>query len=101
MSARPLNFTIRFRPCLRIATQFISGTSFYLLIWRNLKRWWIYLLSGVFAGTFPGFFYLVVAPLTDAVMAVIIAMLIVGTVWGALVGLVVYVVVGRPVAAGP
>ena len=87
---------------LVVSAAAIVGTGLvYLLTWRNLKRWWICLLSGVFTGTFPGFFYLVAAPLTDEVMATIIAMLIVGSVWGALVGLVVYVVVGRPVAAGP
>jgi hypothetical protein len=83
---------------LVVSAAAILGTVIsYLLIWRNLRRWWIFLLSGAFTGISPGLFYLVVAPLTDEGMVTVVAMLIVGAVWGAPVGLVIYAVVGKPV----
>jgi hypothetical protein len=84
----------------------VSGAAIFgsalvaILMWRNLRRWWAFILSGILTGAFPALFYLVAAPLTDAVLAKLVAMLIIGCIWGALVGLVIYGTVGKPTSAG-
>ena len=77
------------------AAAILGSVLVFLLMRRNLRRWWIFLLCGSFTGAFPGLFYLVVAPLPDTVLASVVAMLIIGVVWGALMGLVIYGTVGR------
>ncbi len=71
-----------------------------LLMWRNLRRWWVFLFCGKLTGTFPSLFYLVVAPLTREVLIRLLAMLVVGVVWGALMGLITYATVGKPIRGG-
>jgi hypothetical protein len=83
---------------LVISATAILGTALvYTLIWRNLRRWWMFLLSGAITGISPGLFYLVVAPLTEAMTVTVDAMLLVGAVWGALLGLVTCIVVAKAV----
>jgi hypothetical protein len=85
---------------LVVSAAAILGTVLvYLLLKRNLRRWWVFLLSGSFTAMFPGLFYLVAAPLDDRLLAATVAMLIVGLIWGALMGMVIYAVVGRPIRA--
>ena len=86
---------------LAVAAAAILGSALVaILMWRNLRRWWAFILSGIFTGAFPALFYLVAAPLTDAVLVKLVAMLIVGCVWGGLMGLVIYGTVGKPTSAG-
>jgi hypothetical protein len=69
-------------------------------MWRNLRRWWTFTLSGALTGALPGLFYLVATPpLPDQLLVAVIAMVIVGIVWGALMGLIIYGVVGKPLRA--
>jgi hypothetical protein len=65
-----------------------------------LRRWWIFLLCGSLTGAFPSLFYLLAAPLTDVVLATLLVMLVIGVIWGALMGLIIYGTVGKPTAAG-
>jgi hypothetical protein len=84
-----------------VAAAAICGSALVaILMWRNLRRWWAFLMSGIFTGAFPALFYLVAAPLTDEVLVTLVAMLIIGSVWGALIGLVIYGAVGKPMSAG-
>jgi hypothetical protein len=83
------------------AAAILGSVLMGLLVWRNLRRWWVFLLCGSLTGAFPSLFYLVVAPLTDRVLAMLMVMLVVGVVWGALMGLIIYGTVGKPTAAGP
>ena len=81
---------------LVVSAAAILGTVLvYFLLRRNLRRWWIFLLSGSVTAMFPGLFYLVAAPLNDQILAAAVAMIIVGLVWGALIGVVTYALVGR------
>jgi hypothetical protein len=72
-----------------------------LLLWRKITRWWAYCLCGAIAGVLPGLFYFIAMPRGDwaraaaAWSAVFAAMMVVGFVWGALMGLVTFVAVGR------
>jgi len=85
---------------LVVSAAAILGTVLvYFLLRRNLRRWWIFLLSGSFTAMFPGLFYLVAAPLNDQILAAAVAMIIVGLIWGALIGVVIYVLVGRATRA--
>ncbi len=87
---------------LAVAGSAILGSVLVaLLMWRNLRRWWSFLFCGSLTGAFPGLFYLVAAPLSDDVLVAVVAMLIIGVVWGALMGLVIYGTVGKPRRAGP
>jgi hypothetical protein len=61
----------------------------------NLRWWWNFLFC------VPGLFYLVAAPLSDDVFVAVVAMLIIGVVWGALMGLVIFGTVGKPERGGP
>jgi Na+/melibiose symporter-like transporter len=79
------------------ATAIVGTVLVYLLIWRNLTRWWTFLLCGILTAALPGLFYLAAAPLPDQMLVAVIVMLIIGVVWGALVGLVIYGVVGKQV----
>lgn len=86
---------------IAVAAAAIFGSALVaILIWRNLRRWWTFLMSGILTGAFPALFYLVVAPLTDEILVTLVAMLIIGSVWGALMGLVIYGAVGKPTSAG-
>jgi hypothetical protein len=86
---------------LTVAAAAILGSILVaILMWRNLRRWWIFLLSGSLTGAFPALFYLVAAPLTVQVLAALIVMLVIGVVWGALMGLVIYGTVGKPTPTG-
>ncbi len=68
---------------IAVAVAAILGSgSIGLLMWRNLRRWWVFLFCGSLTGTFPSLFYLVVAPLTREVRIRLLAMLVVGVVWG-------------------
>src|SRR5262252_8055884 len=80
-----------------LATAILGTVLVYTLVWRNLRRWWIFLLSGAITGISPGLFYLVAAPMTDSTMVAVVAMLFVGAIWGALVGLVICIVVAKAV----
>lgn len=77
------------------AAAILGSVLIFLLMRRNLRRWWTFVLCGSLTGSLPGLFYLMVAPLSDAVLAAVLAMLLVGVVWGALMGLVIYGTVGR------
>ena len=82
------------------ATAIVGTVLVYVLLWRNLRRWWTFVLCGMLTSTLPGLFYLAATPpLPDQVMGALIAMVIVGVVWGALVGLIIYAVVGKPLRA--
>jgi hypothetical protein len=82
------------------AAAILGSVLIGFLIWRNLRRWWIFLLCGSMTGAFPSLFYLVAAPLTDVVLATLLVMLVVGVICGALMGLIIYGTVGKPTAAG-
>ena len=71
----------------------------YIILKRNLRRWWIFALSGSLTAMFPGLFYLLVAPRDDRLFVAEIAMLIVGLIWGAPIGLVIYGVFGKKTRA--
>jgi hypothetical protein len=87
---------------LAVAAAAILGSVLIgVIMWRNLRRWWVFLLCGSLTGAFPSLFYLITAPLTDEVLVTLLAMLVVGVVWGALMGLIIYGTVGKPTAAGP
>jgi hypothetical protein len=80
----------------------LVGTGLvYLLLRRKITRWWAYCLCGAIAGVFPGLFYLVAMPrddwarAPDAWSALFAAMMVVGFVWGALMGLAIFGAVGR------
>jgi hypothetical protein len=79
----------------------LAGTGLvYVLIRRNVTRWWSYCLCGGFAGAFPGLFYLLSMPRADLANApdfyfLFAAMMVVGLTWGALMGLVTFAAVGR------
>ena len=82
------------------AAAILGSVLIGFLMWRNLRQWWIFLLCGSLTGAFPSLFYLVAAPLTDVVLATLLIMLVVGVIWGALMGLIIYGTVGKPTAAG-
>jgi hypothetical protein len=82
------------------AAAILGSVLVSLVMRRNLRRWWMFLLCGSFTGAFPGLFYLIVAPLPDTVLASVVAMLIIGVIWGALMGLVIYCTVGRKPTPG-
>ena len=78
----------------------LSTGLVYLLLRRNITKWWAYCLCGAFAGTFPGAFYLVAMPKADLAKvpgfyAVFGVMMIGGFICGFLVGFVIYGVAGR------
>ena len=78
---------------LTVAAAAILGTGLvYLLLRRDLRRWWSFLLSGSATAMFPGFFYLAAAPLNDRTVAAFTAMLVLGLMWGALMGLAIYAI---------
>lgn len=79
-----------------VAAAVLGSLLVALLMKRNLRRWWIFLLSGSLTGAFPGLFYLVAAPLTIEILPALAVMLIIGVVWGALMGLAIYVAVVKP-----
>ena len=76
-----------------IAAALFGSVLVALLLRHNLRSWWILLLCGSFTGLFPALFYLVAAPLTVEILAALAVMSIIGVVWGALMGLVIYVAV--------
>lgn len=81
---------------LVVSAAAILGTVLvFLLLRRNLRRWWNFLLSGALTSIFPGLFYLVAAPQTPQLLVVAVAMIIVGLVWGSIIGLVIYAVFGK------
>lgn len=82
------------------AAAILGSVLIGFLMWRNLRRWWIFLLCGSLTGAFPSLFYLLAAPLTDVVLATLLVMLVIGVIWGALMGLIIYGTVGKPTAAG-
>jgi hypothetical protein len=80
----------------------LVGTGLvYLLLRRNITWWWAYCLSGAIAGVFPGLFYIIAMPrddwakAPDAWAGLFTAMMIVGFVWGTLMGLATFGAVGR------
>jgi hypothetical protein len=83
------------------AAAILGSVLIGFLMWHNLRRWWVFLLCGSLTGAFPSLFYLVAAPLTDVVLATLLVMLVIGVIWGALMGLIIYGTVGKPTAAGP
>jgi hypothetical protein len=87
---------------LAVASAAILGSALVaVLMRRNLRRWWMFLLCGSLTGAFPALFYLVAAPLNGQLLAMLVVMLVIGVVWGALMGLVIYGTVGKPTPAGP
>jgi hypothetical protein len=83
-----------------VAASALLGTVLIsLFMWRNFRRWWVFLICGSLTGALPSLIYLVAAPLTDVALARLLVMLLVGVVWGALMGLLIYGVVGRPTVA--
>jgi len=81
---------------LVVSAAAVLGTALtYFIVARDLRRWWIFALSGSFTAMFPGFFYLLAAPPDDRLFYAELAMLILGLVWGALVGLTIYGVFKR------
>jgi hypothetical protein len=84
-----------------VAATVLGSVSVALLMKRNLRRWWIFVLCGSLTGAFPGLFYLVTAPFTVEILAALAVMLVIGVVWGALMGLAIYATVGKPSLAGP
>jgi uncharacterized membrane-anchored protein YitT (DUF2179 family) len=78
---------------LLVSAAAILGTGLvYFLLKRNFRRWWIFLLAGSATAMFPGLFYLVFAPHNDQILAATTAMIVVGLVWGALMGLAIYAI---------
>jgi hypothetical protein len=80
----------------------LVGTGLvYLLLRRKITRWWAYCLCGAFTGVFPGLLYSIAMPqgdwakASDEWSAVFAAMMVAGFIWGALMGLVIFGVVGR------
>jgi len=79
----------------------LLGTALvYLLIRRRIVRWWAYCLCGASVGALPGLFYMIAMPTDDLARApgffpIFVAMVTVGLIWGALMGLPIYFVVGR------
>jgi hypothetical protein len=80
----------------------LVGTGLvYLLLRRKTTRWWAYCLCGAIAGVFPGLFYIIAMPrddwarAPDAWSALFAAMMVVGFVWGTLMGLAIFGAVGR------
>jgi hypothetical protein len=78
---------------LVVSAAAVLGTALvYLLLRRNLRRWWMFLLAGSFTSMLPGLFYLVAAPLDDRMLGAVLAMITIAVVWGALIGLVIYAI---------
>jgi|SRR5215831_10720661 len=80
----------------------LVGTGLvYLLLRRKITRWWAYCFCGAIAGVFPGLFYVIAMPRDDWARApdewsaVFAAMMVVGFLWGTLIGLVTFGAVGR------
>jgi ABC-type uncharacterized transport system permease subunit len=73
----------------------------YLLLRRNIRRWWSFLLAGSATAMFPGLFYLVAGPHNDENLVTAVALTVVGLVWGALIGLVIYIVFRKPASPDP
>jgi hypothetical protein len=86
---------------LVVFTAALVGTALvYLLMWRKISRWWAYCLCGAFVGVFPGLFYMVAMPGDDLAeasesFALFAAMMVLGFVWGTLMGLVTFGAVAR------
>ena len=87
---------------LAVCMAVLVGTGLvYLLLRRKIMSWWAYCLCGAAAGVLPGLFYVIAIPREDwarvpgAWSALFAAMMIVGFVWGTLMGLVTFGVVGR------
>jgi hypothetical protein len=78
----------------------LAGTGLvYLLIQRKVVRWWAYSLCGAFAGVFPGLFYMIAMPRDDLARvpefsAVFAAMMLVGLIWGAFMGFLIFAALG-------
>ena len=86
-----------------IATALGTGVV-YLLIRRKIVRWWAYSLCGACVGAFPGLFYMIAMPGDDLARApefsvLFTAMVIVGLIWGALMGLIIFFAVCRQARA--
>jgi hypothetical protein len=83
-----------------IATLIGTGLV-YLLLKRKITWWWAYCLCGALAGVFPGLFYIIAMPRDDWARApaewsgLFAAMMVVGFIWGALMGLLTFGAVGR------
>jgi hypothetical protein len=78
----------------------ILGTALvYVLLRQNLRRWWMILLSGSFTGMFPGLFYLAAAPVNNQSLPLDGAMIILGLVWGGMIGIVIHAVAGKSTSA--
>jgi archaellum biogenesis protein FlaJ (TadC family) len=80
----------------------VVGTALvYQLIRRKITRWWAYCLCSAFVGVFPGLFYIIAMPRDDfarapaAWSASFAAMMVLGFIWGTIVGLVIFGAVGR------
>jgi hypothetical protein len=85
-----------------VAAAAVLGSALIgLVMWRDLRRWWVFLLCGSLTGAIPSLFYLMTAPLTDVVLATLMVMLVIGVVWGALMGLIIYGTVCKPTAGRP
>jgi hypothetical protein len=82
-----------------VAAAVLGSVLVALLMKRNLRQWWIFLLCGSLTGAFPGLFYVVAAPLTIEILAALAVMLVIGLVWGALMGLAIYVALVKPTLA--
>ena len=80
------------------AAAVLGTVLIYLLILRNVRRWWSFVLCGAFTGAFPCLFYLVAATVPNQLFVGVVATLIAGVVWGSIIGVVIYAVVGK--AAG-
>ena len=63
----------------------VGAGAVYLLDRRGYWRWWAFALTGVVIGTLPGLMYLWAVSGHDEWLPLVIAMLVTGAIWGALV----------------
>jgi hypothetical protein len=66
-----------------------------LLLWRGIRRRWPYVLCSVFAGLFPGLFYLVATPSDHLATVPVSQMLLTGCIWGLLIGVPLLAALGK------
>jgi hypothetical protein len=85
---------------LVVALAAILGSLFvFVAIRKDLRKWWVFVGCGIFAGEFPATFYLVAAP--DTVNLPLIEMYIAGAFCGLIGGMVLKALLGsaKPSAA--